>query len=78
MTHISFSPSLVKLVMMHCADRLKEHSYYISIYMSICYCCLVGVVVVVVVAAAAVAVIARCCLDVLSPPAAQYKNIKIT
>ena len=40
-------------------------------YMSICYCCLV---VVVVAAAAAVAVIARCCLDVLSPPAAQYKN----
>ena len=45
-------------------------------YMSICYCCLVVVVVVVVVAAAAaaVAVIARCCLGVLSPPAAQYKN----
>ena len=65
--------------MVHCAGRLKEHSYYISMYMSICYCCLdVVVVVVVVVAAAAVAVIARCCLDVLSPPAAQYKNIKIT
>ena len=56
--------------MVHCADRLKEHSHYISMYMSTCYCCLV----VVVVAAAAVAVIARCCLDVLSPPAAQYKN----
>ena len=59
--------------MVHCADRLKEHSYYISMYISTCYCCLV-VVVAAAAAAAAVAVIARCCLDVLSPPAAQYKN----
>ena len=49
--------------------------------MNICYCCfLVSVVVVFVVvasggdAAIAIVVIARYCLDVLSSPAAQYKN----
>ena len=39
--------------------------------MSICYCCLV--VVVVAAAAVVVVAIARCHLDVLSPPVSQHK-----
>ena len=44
--------------------------------MSICYCCLL--VVVVAAAVVVVVAIARCHLDVLSPPASQHKMTTIT